>query len=205
MKVVSKKMSLTGGDTAWPELLMEPQIIGYARVSTDDQVLDVQIDALKSADCDHIFAEIISAVSARRPQFHLMRKHLERGDTLIVNSFSRLSRDLKQLLTIVDELKAEGVNVRSLTETHIDPYTTSGRMVLSLTGAIDENERGRVRDRTRAAMQLKQRQGMYIGAPIKVTPAIAKRMKAQRRTMPVKAIAKLHGVSAAAVYSHTNR
>lgn len=180
-----------------------PQIIGYARISTSDQVLDVQIDALKAASCDHIFAEVISAVSARRPEYHLVRKHLEAGDTLIVNAFSRLSRDLKQLLTIVDELKAEGVKIRSLTEGHIDPYSTSGRMVLSLTGAIDENERGRVRDRTKAAMQLKIRSGVYIGAPVKVTPEIARKMKSLRKTETVKTIAKQFKVSASAVYQHT--
>lgn len=185
--------------------VMVAQVIGYARVSTDDQVLDVQIDALKAAGCERIFAETISAVSAKRPQYHLMRKYIESGDVLVVNSFSRLSRDLKQILTIVDELKGEGVKIRSLSETHIDPYTTSGRMVLSLTGAIDENERGRVRDRTKAAMQLKIREGMYIGAPTKVSPADAKIMKRMRfkQNIKVPKIAKKFGVSASAVYQHT--
>lgn len=187
-----------------PGIEAVPQIVGYARVSTEDQVLDVQLRALAEAGCDPVFRETISAVSAHRPEYNVMRKHLQAGDTLVVNAFSRLSRDLKQLLTIVDELKAEGVKIISLTEMHIDPYTTSGRMVLSLTGAIDENERGRVRDRTRAAMQEKIRQGMYIGAPIKVTPAIAKKMKRLRKNTPVKAIAKRFKVSVAAVYNHTN-
>lgn len=128
------------------------QIIGYARVSTDKQVMDVQMKALQDMGCDPIFAETISAVNAKRPQFHLMRKHIERGDTLAVYSFSRLSRDLKQLLTIVDELKAEGVALISTSEPHIAPYTRAGRLMLQVTGAIDENERATVRERTAAAM-----------------------------------------------------
>lgn len=185
------------------EVVLTAQSLGYARVSTHDQVMDVQMTSLKNAGCDRIFAETISAVNAKRPQFNLLMKNLEAGDTVIVYSYSRLSRDLKQLLTIVDILKAGGIKLRSTSEPHIDPYTTHGRMMLSMIGAVDENERNRVKERTKDAMAEKKRQGMYLGAPVKVTPEIAQKMKKLRNSISVTAIAKRFKVSTAAVYTHT--
>lgn len=108
-----------------------PQIIGYARVSTDDQILDVQMSALRAAGCDHIFKETISAVNAKRPEFGVMMKHLEPGDTLIVHSLSRLGRDSSQVSGILKELAALGVTWRSLTEPHLETATASGRQQCS--------------------------------------------------------------------------
>lgn len=109
--MTSKKMPLataarTSARTACDAPLC--RIVGYERVSTEDQVMDVQTQALKKLGCDIIFSEKVSAVSARRPQFHLMKKFVERGDTIAVYAFSRLSRNLKELLTFVDDMKAQG-------------------------------------------------------------------------------------------------
>jgi len=183
------------------------RVFGYARVSTDDQVLDLQITALRNAGAEQLFVEKVSAASAKRPMFNLVRKHLERGDTLIVYAFSRLVRDLKQLLILVDELKAEGVTLRSTSEPHIDPYSTNGRLLLSVTGAVDENERGRVRDRTRDGMAEKKRQGMYLGRPRLIEKKdipIMKRMR-WKLHIDVKIIAKRFKCEPSTVYSYTKR
>lgn len=155
--------------------------IGYARVSREDQNLDMQVAQLQAAGVHQVFEEKLSAVSAKRPQFDLVMKYLEPGDTLIVYAFNRLFRDLKILLGFVDDMKAFGVKLRSLTEPHIDPYTTNGRLLLSVTGAVDENERGRIRDRTRDGMAELKRQGMYLGAPRKITDVKAAKMRIDRK------------------------
>lgn len=192
-----------------PVLALVPQtarVFGYARVSTQDQILDLQITALKAAGAERIFVEKVSAVSAKRPALNILRKHLERGDTLVVYAFSRLSRDLKHLLILVDELKAEGVALRSTSEPHISPYTTNGRLLLQVVGAVDENERGRACDRTRDGMAEKKRQGMYLGRPRLVTPVIAERMQTMRdRGAEPKNIAQKFGVKLSTVYANTKR
>lgn len=166
------------------------RIFGYARVSTDEQILDMQVTALRAAGCQDIFEEKISSVNAKRPQFNLMMKHVEPGDTIITYAFSRISRDLKFLLTFVDAMKDYGVGLKSTTEPHIDPYSTNGRMVLSLTGAVDENERGRARDRTIDGMAECRRRGQYLGRRPKFTPEEAAQIKIDRQILGREAAAK---------------
>lgn len=181
-----------------------PQIIGYARVSTEEQILDVQMTALKGAGCDIIFSEKVSAADLRRPQFALMQKHIEPGDTIVVHAFSRISRNLKDLLVFLDDMKAFGVTIRSTSEPQIDPYTTHGRMHLQMVGLMDEHERNRVKDRTKAAMAEKARQGMSLGRPRVVALKDIPKMRAMRkRGVSVEDIAAKFKCSKPCVYSHT--
>ncbi len=130
-----------------------------------------------------------------------MRKQAEAGDTIIIHAYSRLSRNLGQLMEIVDDFKKRGIAIKSLTEPHIDPFTTSGRLVLSVTGAVDEHERGQVKDRTKRAMAQKKAEGMYIGRPVKVTPEVRKKIKAMRKEgKSAKFIAERLKISTSAVY-----
>lgn len=159
------------------------RIFGYARVSTEEQVLDLQLTALRCAGVQTLFSEKISAVNARRPQFNLLLKHIEAGDTIVVYAYNRISRDLKFLLGFVDEMKALGVKLKSTSEPHIDPYTTNGRLLISVTGAVDENERGRVRDRTLDGMRELQRQGMSLGRRSMFNAKQAAEIKRDRKAM----------------------
>jgi len=175
--------------------------LGYARVSTEEQDLSVQLAALEKAGCDRIYKEKISAVDARRDQLRLLRKQAEAGDTIIIHAYSRLSRNLGQLLEIVDDFKKRGIAIKSLTEPHIDPFTTSGRLVLSVTGAVDEHERGQVKDRTKRAMAQKKAEGMYIGAPIKMTREMIAKVKTMRKAgKSVAFIAAKLKISTSAIY-----
>lgn len=180
--------------------------LGYGRVSTDDQNLDMQVTALRNAGVadKHLFLEKVSAVNAKRPQFHMLMKVLEPGDTLVVYAFSRLSRNLKQLLTLVDDLQEQGIALRSTSEPHIDPYTTNGRLLISVTGAVDENERNRVRDRTRDGMAVLKARGMWLGRKPKVSDADARKMLALRRAMSVEEIARRFKIKPSTVYARTN-
>lgn len=178
------------------------RLFGYARVSTEEQVLDVQLDKLREAGVqkNDLFSDKLSAVNAHRDGYRLMRKQIQRGDFLIVYSVSRLARDAKMLLTILDDLEAEGVTVVSLTE-RLDLKSATGRMQITILAAVDEAERGRVRERTKDAMQLRKRAGMYLGRPIKVTDAVrasARRMKKQG--VPVREIARKLDLSTSAIY-----
>lgn len=180
---------------------------GYARVSREDQNLDMQLTLLREAGVqdENLFVEKISAVNAKRPQFGLLLKMLEPGDTLFVYAFNRLVRDLKQLLGLVDDFKAMPITLRSTSEPHIDPYTTNGRLLISVTGAVDENERARIRDRTRDGMQELKRQGMYLGRPEIVSKADVKKMLAMRaRKIQVTTIARQYGIKPSTVYARTN-
>lgn len=135
---------------------------------------------MKQAGVQDFFVEKISAVSAHRPQFNLMMKMLEPGDTLVVYAFSRLHRNVKDLLTTVDTLKAMGVKLHSTSEPHVDPYSTNGRLLISVTGAVDENERLRICDRTRDGMAARKALGMFFGRQRIVTTAVAKKMQKLR-------------------------
>lgn len=180
------------------------QILGYARVSTRDQVLDMQITALKKSGCHRIFAEKISAKDMRRPQLRVLLKFAEPGDTIVVYSYSRLSRDLRQLLTLVDELKARNIKLVSTTEAHIDPYTTNGRLLLSVTGAVDETERRKLGERTRDGMREKMAQGQSMGRPRVVDESLAVRIKREFKSNSAARLSEKYGISKSAVYNAVN-
>ena len=193
-----------------PAQLLQPvktaRILGYARVSREDQNLDGQMAALKAAGVQDYFVEKISAVNAHRPQFNLMLKMLEPGDTLVVYAFSRLCRDVKLLLTVVDDLKAIGVKLKSTSEAGVDPYTTAGRLMISVTGSVDEHERNRIRDRTRDGMAARKALGMNFGRERIVTPAVAKKMQSMRDAgVKVTAIADRFEIKPSTVYANTTR
>lgn len=180
--------------------------LGYVRVSTDDQNVDMQLTAMRNAGVtdDNLFVEKISAVNAKRPQFNLLMKTLEPGDTLVLYAFSRLSRNLKQLLTLVDDFKAQNITLRSTTEPHIDPFTTNGRLLISVTGAVDENEVGRIRDRTRDGIAEQRRQGMYIGRRKKFDAEQTAAIKRDRRYMTREQAAKKWRCSAGTIDKYAN-
>lgn len=203
---LQKRGSLHKGSLLLQPGTTHPRVFGYARVSRDNQNLDMQLSAIKEAGSERIFEEKISAVSAHRPQFNVMLKLLEPGDTLIVYAFNRLCRDLKQLLTVVDGMKAIGVKLHSTSEPHIDPYSTNGRLLISVTGAVDENERNRICDRTRDGMRVRKAAGMFFGRTRIVTDAVANKMQKMRdEGKKVTFIATKFGIKPSTVYANTKR
>lgn len=187
-----------------------PLLVGYARVSTNEQNLDVQISALRDAGVtdENLFVEKLSALNSKRPMFHLALKFLERGDTLIVHSLSRLGRDVKQLHEILSALDAEGIAWRSLTEPHLNNSTASGRLMLNITGAMAQFERDQIKDRTQRGMDELKRKGVPLGRPEKISDADAKAMVAMRKKgMTCEAIKSAFshlGISVSAIYARTN-
>jgi DNA invertase Pin-like site-specific DNA recombinase len=144
-------------------------LIGYARVSTVDQNLALQRDALTEAGCEHIYTEQLSGAVTERPELMTALKHARSGDTLIVWKLDRLARSVKQLIGTVEKLRARNIGFRSLTEA-IDTTTAQGRLVFHMFSALAEFERSLIRERTQAGLAAARRQGRTGGRPPKLTP-----------------------------------
>ncbi len=151
---------------------------GYARVSTDDQNTAMQLTALKNAGCKKIFKdEGLSGATAKRPALTRCLKKLEKGDTLIVWKLDRLGRSLRDLIAMLDDLRARGVKFHSLTEA-IDTATPTGRAMWQMIGVLAELERSLIVERTQAGMKEARRRGVTFGRKKKLTSAqIAKARK----------------------------
>ena len=143
-------------------------IIGYARVSTADQALESQLDALKAAGCERIFAEKTSGAGQRRPQLDRMLEQLRTGDVVVVHRYDRLARSLADLLAIVRKIEEAGVGFRSLAEA-VDTTTPTGQLVFHVFASIAEFERARIRERTREGLKAARARGRIGGRPRSLT------------------------------------
>jgi DNA invertase Pin-like site-specific DNA recombinase len=149
---------------------MERMKYGYARVSTDDQNPALQLAALKKDGCETIFKDAgLSGATTKRPALLRCLKKLEHGDTLTVWKLDRLGRSLRDLITMLDDLKKRGVKFRSLTEA-IDTETPTGRAMWQMIGVLAELERSLISERTRAGVKDAQRRGVKFGRKPKLTP-----------------------------------
>ena len=139
-------------------------IIGYARVSTQDQNLDRQLDNLKAAGCERIFNEKMTGTRSDRPELKSLMLSLRSGDTLVIDSFSRLSRSTKDLLDMVEKLTAMGVHLVSLKE-NLDTTTATGKMMLTMLSALSQFERDLIAERTRDGLKAARSRGRQGGRP----------------------------------------
>jgi DNA invertase Pin-like site-specific DNA recombinase len=145
-------------------------LIGYARVSTDDQDTRLQTDALEKAGCKRIFREKASGAKADRPELVRLVDTLRKGDVLVVWKLDRLGRSLAHLIELVSELEKSGVGFRSLTD-NIDTTTASGRMFFHMMGALAQFERDLIRERTMAGLVAARAQGRFGGRPKSLKPS----------------------------------
>jgi DNA invertase Pin-like site-specific DNA recombinase len=149
---------------------MEGMKYGYARVSTDDQNPALQLAALKKAGCKTIVKDDgLSGATTKRPALLRCLKKLEPGDTLTVWKLDRLGRSLRDLITLLDDLKRRGVKFRSLNKA-IDTDTPTGRAMWQMIGVLAELERSLISERTRAGVKAAQRRGVKFGRKPKLTP-----------------------------------
>ena len=138
--------------------------IGYARVSTQDQNVGLQRDALEMAGCERIFVETASGAQRDRPELRAALDYMRDGDALVVWKLDRLARSLKQLIETVEEVGERGIALRSLTEA-IDTGTSGGRLIFHIFGALAEFERSIIRERTLAGLKAAQACGRIGGRP----------------------------------------
>ena len=168
---------------SYPPLPPGPRQVGYARVSTDDQNLAMQVQAMVSAGVDqrYIFVEKVSASSKQRPVFdHLISDGLREGDTIVVWKLDRMMRSLIDLLKVMEKLREKRINFRSLTE-QIDLSTPTGTLTFNIIASLAQWERDIIRERTRAGVVAAKARGVRFGQPRKLDTKQVAQVKRWRR------------------------
>lgn len=178
-------------------------LVGYARVSTQDQDPALQLDALKAAGCEKVFTEKASGAQRERPQLQAALDYMREGDTLVIWKLDRLARSLKQLIETVEGLAARGIGLRSLTEA-IDTTTSGGKLIFHIFGALAEFERGVIRERTRAGLDAARARGRTGGRPPALSSDDLAAAKALLRDpdITVEQVARRLGVVPSTLYRH---
>ena len=173
--------------------------IGYARVSTEDQSLDLQLSALKEADCEVVFQDYASGSKKHRKGLLSAIELCGEGDTLIAWKLDRLSRSLQDLMELAETLRERGAGLKILTGqgAMIDTSKAEGRMIFAIFGALAEFERELIRERTKAGMQAAKKRGAAIGRPRKILACDIRRAsrKLQRGRVTQSDMAEELGVS----------
>ena len=154
--------------------------IGYARVSTEEQNLDMQLTALRKAGCKKIFQEKISGTKWERPELHKMLDIVNTGDIVIVWRLDRLARSTKMLLEITERIMDSGGKFSSLSEPWADTTSPAGKMIMTIFAGMAEFERELIRDRTGSGRKAAKERGVKFGRPSKMTEA---QMKAAMRLL----------------------
>jgi len=175
-------------------------LIGYARVSTQDQNLGLQIEALTKAECQKIFDDKISGSRAERPGLAKALEMLREGDTLVVWKLDRLGRSVKNLVDLVGELHKKGIQFKSLTDA-IDTATPSGRFFFHVMASLAEMERELTVERTRAGLEIARQLGRPGGRKRQMTDSkIESAKKLLASGVPPRDVAKNLGVSIPTLY-----
>lgn len=180
-------------------------MIGYARVSTEDQELRLQLDALHAAGCWNIWQEKRSATRGKRPELEKAIADLRPGDTLVVWKLDRLARNARELYARLDQINAAGAQFKSLQE-NFDFTTAMGQFVLGILGLVAQLEAQMTSQRTSAGMQALKARGHLLGARPKLSDAKASRMIAERKAgKTIASLAEKYGVSTASVNNYVQR
>lgn len=149
-------------------------IFGYARISTSEQSLDSQTDALTAAQAERIFSDVISGTKRERPELDKLLDQLRAGDVVVVTKYDRLARSLHDLLDIVKAIEDNGAGFRSLAE-DIDTTTPAGRLIFHVFASIAQFERERISERTKEGLHAARKRGRIGGRP----PALSAAQKAE--------------------------
>ncbi len=173
---------------------------GYARVSTDDQELARQIDALNNYGVDKIYKEKITGTKAKRPELDKLKNALREGDEVIIESLSRLGRSTKDLLNLIEEWNSQGVKLVSLKES-IDTTTPTGKLLTTVLSAISQFERDITVQRTNEGLQAARARGRKGGRPKASSAKVEKAVKLYlAQTHSIKEITAICGISQATLY-----
>ncbi len=177
-------------------------LIGYARVSTQEQSLDPQTDNLKTEGCKKIFTDIASGAKKDRLGLDEAIKYCREGDTLVVWKLDRMGRSMSHLINTVKELESSGIGFKSLTE-NIDTTTPGGRLVFHLFGALAEFERDLIRERVQSGLRSARARGRKGGRPpiSEETKAMAQALMADK-SLSIKQICARLGIAKSTLYKH---
>ena len=173
--------------------------IGYARVSTEGQSLDLQIDALEAAGCTVIYKETANGAKRDRPELANMLKSARPGDMVIVGSLDRLARSMRQLIDLVEYLGENKIKFASLQE-NIDTSTASGELIFHIFGALAQFERKIIRERTIAGLAAARARGRVGGRPKALSKKDIKAVASMLKDHSVTEVAKYFGVNRSTIY-----
>jgi DNA invertase Pin-like site-specific DNA recombinase len=178
-------------------------LIGYARVSTQDQNPALQYDALTQAGCESIYIEKASGAQRDRPELKAALTYMRPGDTLVVWKLDRLARSVKQLIETVEDLEQQKIGFRSLTES-IDTTSPGGKLIFHIFAALAEFERSIIQERTRAGLAAARARGRTGGRPSGMSDDDLAAAKALLRdpVITVEQAARRVGVSSSTLYRH---
>lgn len=177
--------------------------IGYARVSTKEQGLDIQLQSLRRAGCKQIYQEKVSGVGRSRPEFQKMMQQIRKDDVLVIWRLDRLARSTKMLLEIVEQLQEKGVSFKSMTEPWADTTSATGRLVMTFFAGIAEFERDLIRDRTDAGRKAALKRGVAFGRPTKMSEEQMKlARKLLRQGKSIRYVAETFGVHFTTLYRY---
>lgn len=175
--------------------------IGYARVSTEDQQLNLQVESLKKAGCKRIFRETVSGAGRKRPELVSLLDQLREGDIVVVSELDHLARSTRGLLEIVENTRIAGSRFQSLGEPWADTTSNAGKMIMTVFAGIAEFERDLIRERTGAGREAAKRRGVRFGRPKKLNAEqekLACRLLKEGRS--IKALAQTFEVHPATIY-----
>lgn len=174
--------------------------IGYARVSTEAQNLDRQIDAIKAYGVDELYTEKMTGTKAHRPELDKVKLRMRKGDIIVVESLSRLGRSTKDLLNLLDEFDAKGIQLVSLKES-VDTSTPTGKLLVTVLSAISQFERDLIVQRTQEGLKAARARGRKGGRPATDEKAIQKALKLYAaNTHTTKEISGICGISVSTIY-----
>jgi DNA invertase Pin-like site-specific DNA recombinase len=176
-------------------------------VSTQEQDLALQLDALRGANCKKVFEEKASGAQRDRPALKAALDYMREGDTLVVWKLDRLARSLKQLIETVEAFAGRGIGLRSLTEALDTTTTAGGKLVFHIFAALAEFERGVIRERTLAGLQAARARGRVGGRPpaLKAKDLAAAKAMLKDPEITVAEVARRMGVAASTLYRHLPR
>jgi len=173
--------------------------IGYARVSTGVQNLDLQLTALTQAGCKRIFEEKVSGAQSNKPELKRLLEQLRQDDTVVVWKLDRLARSTRDLLEVMETIRRADASFQSLTEPWADTTTHAGKMIMTVFAGIAEFERDLIRERTNAGRVAAQHRGVQFGRPKKLTEAqqalAARLLQEGKSVSEVATIFKVHGAT----------
>lgn len=180
--------------------------IGYARISTRDQSLELQVETLKAAGCEKVYQEIASGAKTARPILDDLMKNIREGDTLVICKLDRLGRNLAHLLKLIEELKNKGVFIISLNDP-IDTTTPHGMMMFHLFGMVAEYERAMIMERIGAGLKAARARGIFGGRKKGLTEAAKEKAKVAKvlylsNNVRVSEIIKQLNISKPTLYSY---
>jgi len=184
---------------------MKNYIFGYARVSTEQQNLDRQLDALRKYGCDMIYNEKMTGTKRDRPKLAKLLDRITEGDTIVIESLSRLGRSTKDLIELTELFQSKGVHLVSLKE-QIDTGTSTGKLLFTLMSAIAQFERDVIADRTREGLRSARARGRTGGRPKTDQDQIKKAVKLYNtRQYSIKEIEELTGVKKSTLYRNLSK